>query len=841
MRVVRSNARTLLPFVVFFSFLGTTSSLAQVQVTTFHNDQARTGQNLNEVVLAPGNVSANSFGKLYSFPIQGNVYAQPLYVPGVPINGGTHNVIYVATEHDAVYAFDADSNSPTPLWTVSFTSPDGTSVTTVPASDTGCPDLTPELGITGTPVIDTSSNTMYLVARTKESGQYFMRLHALDITSGVEKFGGPMPIQATVPGTGEGGTTVSLNTFTQNQRAALVLSNGTLYIPFGSLCDTNPYHGWLLAYQPQTLLQVGVWNSTPNGLGGGIWGGGSAPAVDGAGNLLFATSNGDYNFNTGGTDISDTVVKMPPAPATGTWAPLDYFTPYNQGSLSQHNLDLGSGGTLLLPDQPGGAAHIHLMAMAGKQGTIYLVDRDTLGGYNLVNNSQIVQVLPNAMLGIMGMPAWWNNHIYFSGRNDVVKAFTFDPVAQQFSTLPTSTSPGSYQYLLGSSPSVSANGSNNGIVWAAENESGKAIMHAYDATNLNNELWNTLLNSKRDALGGGVRFMFPTIVNGKVYVASNNRLSIYGLFMFVPGSLTFPAQGVGTTSPSQSVTLTNPFPTPMSISSITTTGQFGNLSGSCLVSGGLVLAAGTNCSISVQFIPKTSGTLKGSVNVSVAGTPSPYTLPLTGTGTASVSLTVNPTSLNLGTVVVGQTSAAQSVTVTSSGTGSVTFSSVTATTPFSVSSNTCVGTLSSPLQCSVAVTLTPSAGAAQSGTLSIGSNAGTPTVKLTGSGAAIQFSPSPLTFGIVRLGTSSSSKTVTVNVLGTRAATIGTVAIGGTNPGDFSLASDTCSGQVIAGGGSCTVGIVFTPTVKGNRYMTLKVPNNDGPANALLNVSGVGQ
>ena len=248
---------------------------------------------------------------------------------------------------------------------------------------------------------------MYLVARTKENGSYVMRLHALDITSGAEKFGGPTLIQATVPGTGEGGTTVSLNAFTQNQRASLVFSNGVLYIPFGSLCDTNPYHGWLLAYQVQSnqVQQVGVWNSTPNGLGGGVWGGGSAPAVDASGNLLFATSNGDYSFSTGGTDISDSLVKLPPVPSQGPWTQLDYFTPYNQGSLAQHNLDLGAGGTLILPDQPQGSAHIHLMTLAGKQGTIYLVDRDSLGGYNTVNNSQIVQVIPNAMLGIMGMPA----------------------------------------------------------------------------------------------------------------------------------------------------------------------------------------------------------------------------------------------------------------------------------------------------------------------------------------------------------------------------------------------------------------------------------------------------
>jgi hypothetical protein len=835
MRSIRSSVQLLFPCMVFAIAL--TTAAAQVQVTTFHNDSARTGQNLNEVVLTPANVNLNSFGKLYSFPIQGNVYAQPLYVPGVQMSSGTHNVIYVATEHDVVYAFDADSSSPTPLWTASFTN--GSSVTTVPAADTGCPDLTPELGITGTPVIDLSTKTMYLVARTKESGQYSMRLHALDITSGAEQFGAPIVIQATVPGTGEGGSTVSLNTFTQNQRASLVLSNGTLYIPFGSLCDTNPYHGWLLAYQPQTLLQTGIWNSTPNGLGGGIWGGGSAPAVDAAGNLLFATSNGDYNFNTGGTDISDTLVKMPPVPAHGTWAPLDYFTPYNQGSLAQHNLDLGSGGTLLLPDQPAGSAHVHLMTLAGKQGTIYLVDRDQLGGYNTVNNAQIVQVIPNAMLGIMGMPAWWNNTVYFSGRNDVVKAFTFDPVAEQFSTLPTSTSPGSYQYILGSTPSVSANGVSNGILWAAENNQGAAVMHAYDATNLNNELWNTRLNGKRDGAGGGVRFMFPTIVNGKVYLATNNKLNIYGLFMFAPGKLTFTTQSAGTTSAAQTVTLTNPFPTSMNITSVTTTGEFGNLSGSCAVQGGVVVAPTKTCTISVAFLPQGGGTLTGSVKVSVAGSQTPYSLPLTGTGK---SVTVSPTSLNLGTVTVGQTSAANNLTVSIAGTDTTTFGAITTNNPeFAISSNTCVGGFTGPSQCSISITMTPTAGGSQSGTLSINSSSLLQTVKLTGAGAAIQFSPASLATGTIAVGSSSAPQPVALNILGTRAATFGQLTLAGTNPGDFSIASDTCSNQVIAGGSSCTVAITFTPTLKGNRHATLRVPNDDGPNPVTMGISGVGR
>jgi len=259
-----------------------------------------------------------------------------------------------------------------------------------------------------------------------------------------------------------------------------------------------------------------------------------------------------------------------------------------------------------------------------------------------------------------------------------------------------------------------------------------------------------------------------------------------------------------------------------------------------MADGGVVLGPGANCTISVAFQPQSGGSQKGSVTVTVAGVATPYSFPLSGTG-ISGALTVSPTSLNLGTVVVGQTSAPQSVNVSTNTSGTVTFNSVTASGPFSVNSNTCVGALTAPFQCSVGVVLTPTAGAAQSGNLTISSNYTAPSVKLTGSGAAIQFTPSPLAMGTIRVGTSSNPQPVTVTVLGTRQATIGTVTIGGTNPGDFSLASDTCSGQVIAGGSSCTVAIVFTPTAKGHRYMTLKLPNDDGPANALLNTSGIGQ
>ena len=813
------------------------NSSAQVSVTTFHNDAARTGQNLSELTLSPANVNANTFGKLFSYSLQGRIYAQPLYVPNVTINGGVHNVVYVVTEHDVVYAFDADSNSGInagPLWSRSFTSPDGT-VTTIPSSDIGCTDLTPEIGITSTPALDPGSMTLYVVARTKESGVYKVRLHALDATTGAERPGSPADLSATVSGTGDGGSAVTLNTLTENQRAGIVLSNGIVYIAFASLCDISPYHGWLLAYDAQALTQVGVWNATANGYGGGIWAGGTAPAVDAGGNLYFATGNGTFDFASGGIDLSDSLVKMPAAPATGAWQPADYFTPYNQAALAQHDLDLGSGGTLLLPDQPSGVAHQHLLVLVGKQGTIYLIDRDHPGEFNPLNNKQIVQVVPGALQGLWGAPAWWNNQLYFSGRNDVVRSFSFDPVSGTLSASPTSTSSASYLYPLGSSPSISANGNSNAILWTGESRQNTAILHAYDANNLGNELFNTTQNPTRDSAGTSVRFMFPTIANGKVYFATNGRLTVYGMLVLSPRALAFSVQNAGTVSPSQTVTFTNPLTTPMNVRGMTVTGEFGNLSGTCPISGGTI-AAGTSCTISVSFMPQGGGSLNGGVLIRLADGSS-YLLPLSGKGK---SVTTGTGTLNLGTSVVSQASSIKTLSFSIQGSDPTTFGAISVTNPeFTIASNLCVGTFVGPSQCTVGLTLTPTGGGARSGKLNVLSTSVPLTINLTGTGAALTFSPAGLNLGTVSLGSSSAPQTLTVNILGNRPATFGTITIGGANPGDFSISSDNCSGQTVAT--NCAVAVIFTPTQGGNRNAALKFPNDDGPSPASLNVSGVGQ
>ena len=517
---------------------------AQVNVTTHHNDTARDGLNVNETILAPANVNASQFGQLFAQPVDGYVYTQPLYVSNLSIAGVTHNVVYVATEHDSVYAFDADSNmgaNANPLWHVSFINP-AAGITTLNNTDVSCTDIDSEVGITGTPVIDLSSNTLYVVAATKESGVYFQRLHALDITTGTEKFGGPVVIQAVVSGTGDGNTggQVAFDPLRNNQRAGLLLLNGMVYIDWASHCDVTPYHGWLMAYDATSLAQVAVWNSTPNGSDGGIWESGAAPAADSNGNIYLGTGNGTFDLNTSGLDTGDSVVKFG-APAGGAVPVLDYFTPYNQATLSDHDTDLGSGGVMLLPDQPSGSPNQHLLIEIGKQGTIYLVNRDNMGHFNASGDSQIVQSLVGIIGGLWGTPAFWNNTLYVGGANDALEAFSFNAGGSgNLSTAPVSASTGVFGYP-GTTPSVSANGASNGIVWAAQVVYPNTILHAYDATNLSNELYNTSLSGQVPP-GGPVKFVAPTITNGKVYLATASQLAVYGLlypFSDVPPSNAF--------------------------------------------------------------------------------------------------------------------------------------------------------------------------------------------------------------------------------------------------------------------------------------------------------------
>jgi uncharacterized protein (TIGR03437 family) len=489
----------------------------QVNVLTYHNDLSRTGQNLGETILTPASLQAGEFGQLFSRPVDGQVYGQPLYMWGLNVAGkGVHNVVFIVTEHDSVYAFDADNNTGAnraPLWQASFINP-AAGVTSVSAAILECADIAPEVGITSTPVIDPNTGTLYVVAMTLEDfGQtYVHRLHALDVATGAERPGSPVEIAASVPGTGDGNTTVTFKPWLYKQRAGLLLLNGVVYTAWASHCDSGNYHGWLIGYDATTLQRTAVYISTPNWEAGSIWQSGAAPAADANGNIYIVTGNGTFDAERGGVDLGDTVIKLA---ATNGLSVADYFTPFNADLLAIKDLDLGSSGALLLPDSAGTPQHPHLLVTAGKEGRIYMIDRDRMGTFSPESDGQIVQSLPASIGPLYGIPAYFNNTVFFGAKNDALKAFTISN--GMLPQTPSSESTGPIPYL-GSVPSISASGWRNGIVWTIQPDA----LYAFDAANLANELYH-------GSFGSYVKFSTPTIANGKVYVGTENAVAVFGL------------------------------------------------------------------------------------------------------------------------------------------------------------------------------------------------------------------------------------------------------------------------------------------------------------------------
>jgi hypothetical protein len=519
-----------------------TSSCAPhcADVLTWHNDNVRSGQNLNETTLTPTNVNSTQFGKLFTLSVDGKVDAQPLVVSAVAVAGkGTHDVVFVATEHDSLYAFDAANNTganATPLWQISLL---GSGETT---SDTrSCGQVTPEIGITSTPVIELATGTLYVVAMSKTGSQYFQRLHAIDITSGAEKFGGPVAIQASAPGSGPNasGGNITFDGKQYKERAGLLLSGGVLYLTWASHCDINPYNGWVMSYDPSTLQQQHVLNITPNGTEGSNWASGAGPTIDSNGNIYYLAANGtfDQTLDSNGfpaqKDFGNAMVKIS---TTGSLVVTDYFATWNTVSQSNGDTDFGSGGAMLLPDEVGSSAHPHLVVGAGKDGNIYLVDRDNMGKWNGAdggnNNAQIVQQVTGGVGGgVFSSPAYFDHAIYYGDVGAKLKRFAIS--AAHITTAPTSSSATSFAYP-GTTPSISANGAasnpaSTAIVWAAENVS-PAVLHAYAATDLTNELYaSTQAASGRDSFGNGNKYIVPTVANGHVYVGTVNTVGVFGL------------------------------------------------------------------------------------------------------------------------------------------------------------------------------------------------------------------------------------------------------------------------------------------------------------------------
>jgi hypothetical protein len=499
-------------------------------VATYHNDNARTGQNLNETVLTTSNVNQSSFGKLFVISADGKVDAQPLYLPSISVSGQTHNLLFVATEHGSVYAFDADTG--TQIWQVStLLSGENTS------DDHGCGQITPEIGVTSTPAIDPKAGphgTIYVVAMSKDgSGNYHQRLHALDVTSGAEEFGAPQEIQASYPGTGDNSSNgnVIFDPGQQVDRPGLLLLNGVIYTSWGSHCDIRPYTGWIIGYDENTLAQVTVLNLTPNGNEGALWMSGAGPAADSNGNIFALDANGtfDATLNAQGFpsqgDFGNAFLKI--STSKNQLAVADYFEMSNQLSENDSDEDLGSGGALVLPDFTDSSGNTrHLALGSGKDGNIYVVDRDSLGKFNS-NTNNIYQEIQGALSGgVWSMPAYFNNTVYYGAVGDSIKALAISNA--QLGSNPSSQTNNQFGYP-GATPSISANGTNNAILWAAENTD-PAVLHAYDATNLSNELYNSnQASGGRDQFGTGNKFITPTVINGKVYVGTTNGVGVFGL------------------------------------------------------------------------------------------------------------------------------------------------------------------------------------------------------------------------------------------------------------------------------------------------------------------------
>ncbi len=502
---------------------------AGIDITTYHVDVARTGLNSNETTLTTSNVTSAQFGLLRTLATDGKVDAQALLLSGLTVAGQSHNVAYVVSEHDSVYAYDADTG--TQLWKTSVL---GSGETT--GGDHGCSQITPEIGITSTPVIDRkagTNGTIFVVGMSQDqSGHYHQRLHALDVTTGTEQTGSPAEISASYPGTGANSSsgTVIFDPGQYAVRAGLLLLNGVIYMGWTSHCDNQPYTGWLMGYNEATLAQTSVLNLTPNGSEGAIWMAGAGLAADPGGNIYFLDANGTFDTTLDANgfptnhDFGNAFMKV--STTGNTLAAADYFETSNTVAESAGDEDLGSGGALVLPDLQDTAGTVHHLAVgAGKDSKIYVVNRDSMGKFSAQNDNAIYQEISGAIAGVFSMPAYFNNTVYYGAVNDRVKAF---PIANaKLATTASVQSSNSFQYP-GTTPAVSASGITNGIVWAVENSS-PAVLHAYDAGTLQ-ELYNSnQAASSRDHFGNGNKFITPMVANGKVFVGTQSGVAEFGL------------------------------------------------------------------------------------------------------------------------------------------------------------------------------------------------------------------------------------------------------------------------------------------------------------------------
>lgn len=516
-----------------------------VNVLTYHDDNARTGANPNETVLKSANVNAHQFGKIGFLPVEGLVDAEPLYVSQLRIRGAKRNVVFVVTEHDLAYAFDADTFER--LWMVSLLGPDETT-----SDNRGCGQVTPEIGVTATPAIDLRSGVMYVIAMSKDSsGKYFQRLHALDLTTGAERNGGPEIVAATFPGSAVPNSNgqVDFDPKQYKERTGLLLLNGTLYTAWASHCDFDPYTGWVIGFDARTLKRTSVLNIEPNGSEGAFWMSGAGPATDSAGNIYLLAGNGAFETTLDShgfpdkSDFGNAFLKLGTAP--GKLFVDDYFDMHNTIAESRKDLDFGSGGALVLPDMKDSSGKTrHLVVGAGKDDIIYLADRDSMGKFN-PNTDNFYQEVPSTGSensnglggsgGVYSMPTYFNGTLYYGAVDDSIRAFKFSDA--RLVTPASSKTAVTFGYP-GATPSISSDGLRDAIVWAVENNT-PAVLHAYDANDLSHELYNSNQQRHRDEITGN-KFITPMIAAGKVYVGTPNGVAVFGLLSNTPAS---PADG----------------------------------------------------------------------------------------------------------------------------------------------------------------------------------------------------------------------------------------------------------------------------------------------------------
>jgi hypothetical protein len=841
---------------------------AQVNVLTRSYDSGRTGANLNETILTPANVNPTNFGKLFTIPTDGQIYAQPLYMSNLTIAGGTHNVVFAASMLNTIYAIDADTGAT--LWTHNY----GTPITPKEVETDQNITWNTGIGILGTPVIDPSTNYMYFATGNETvvngSNVYSYNLNAIDIFTGNPVLNSPVAISGTYS-TPDLTTPLTFVPKKQNQRPGLALGNGNVYIAFASHEDSQPYHGWVFAYSASNLSQVATYSDTTTGIEGGIWNAGGAPTIDANGNVYISTGNGSFGKTPNGLiQTGNSFIKLSPSLEL-----LDYFTPYNSSTLNAGDQDLGSSGLLLLPNT-------NYLFGGGKQGVLYTVDTTNMGQYNS-SADQVHQefqgIFGKGTSHIHGSPVYWDSAVngpttYVWGENDLLRAYTYNPTTTLVNTtaLATSTMTAPVTNNDGAMPggfiTISANGGTNGIAWASTPYNGNAVhvsvqgvVYAFDANTLA-PLWSDKDNDARDEIGTFAKYTPPVVANGKLYMATfggvanpngTGALVVYGLLPTVsvtPSTLTFPATIVGNSSTYQTLTVTNSSSAAVNITAIQLQGTNQSSYGIRQQTCGTSLAAGASCTFSIVFRPNIGGPLPVSVYTYDSASGSPQIVSVTGTGTAVFAVTLSPATLAFPSTNVGSSSAAQQVTLSNTGSAALSITSIALSganaSSYAVSQQTCGASVAAGGSCTFSVTFSPNTTGSLPASVTIADNAAnspqTVSMTATGTGTAspiASLSPATLTFPPTAIGGTAAYQTVTLSNTGTATLNITSIAPSGTNASSYGIRQQTC-GTTLAAKASCTFSVAFRPNTSGALPVQIRAYDNAANSPQAVNATGTG-